>query len=88
MKTINELRANLPIQVVVDFHIQNDPEVKLLESRIHAGELSAIEELEITVAWILENEIESFEGKENFSSAFLRDMKMFVRTKQICALED
>ena len=88
MKTINELKANTPIQVVIDFHIQNDPEVKLLESRINAGELSAIEELEITIAWILENEIENFEGKESFSSAFLRRMKMLVRTKQILAQED
>jgi hypothetical protein len=88
MQTINELRANLPINVVIDFHIENDPEVIALEKRINAGELSAIEELEITVAWILENEIENFEGKESFSSAFLRGMKMFVRTKQICALED
>ena len=88
MKTINELKANMPIQVVIDFHIQNDSEVQLLESRINAGELSAIEELEITIAWILENEIENFEGKESFSSAYLRRMKMLVRTKQICALED
>ena len=88
MQTINELRANLPIQFVVDFHIENDPEVKLLESRIHAGELAAIEELEITVAWILENEIENFPGKETFSSSFLRRMKMLVRTKQILAQED
>ena len=88
MQTINELRANLPINVVIDFHIQNDPEVKLLESRIHAGELAAIEELEITVAWILENEIENFPGKETFSSAFLRRMKMLVRTKQILDQED
>ena len=88
MQTINELRANLPINVVIDFHIENDPEVKLLESRIHAGELSAIEELEITVAWIIENEIENFAGKENFCSTFLKRMKMLVRTKQILAQED
>jgi hypothetical protein len=88
MKTINELKANMPIQVVIDFHIQNNSEVQLLESRINAGELSAIEELEITIAWILENEIENFAGKENFSSSFLRRMKMLVRTKQICAQDN
>ena len=85
MKTINELRADLPLQFVVDFHIQNDPEVQLLESRINAGELSAIEELEITVAWILENEIENFEGKENFSSSFLRRMNWL---RMLLAQED
>ena len=78
MKTINELKANMPIEVVIDYHIQNDPEVKALENRINAGELSAIEELEITVAWILENEIENFEGKESFKSAYLEYMKIIA----------
>ncbi len=85
MKTLKELYNNTPIQVVVDYHIQNDQRVQQLESKIHAGELSAINELEILVAEILNNEIENFEGKEHFESTYLKRIKMLVRTKQILA---
>jgi hypothetical protein len=81
MKTINELYANMPIQAVIDFHIQNDSEVRSLENRIHSGDLYAIEELEILVAWILDYEIENFEGKECFESAYLKRMQMLFSTK-------
>ncbi len=84
MKSIKELHANIPIQIVVDYHIQNDSQIQKLESKIIDGELSAINELEIRVAEIL-NEIENFKGKEHFESAYLKRMKMLVRTKKILA---
>ena len=83
MKTINELYANMPISQVIDFYLQNDSEVRRLEGRIHNGDSSAIEELEICIAWIIENEIEHFEGKEHFESTYLKRMHMLFRTKQI-----
>jgi hypothetical protein len=82
MKSLQELYANTPIQVIVDFYIQNNTEVCLLEGKIHNGDSSAIEELETLVAKILD-EIENFEGKECFESAYLKRMQMLVRTKQI-----
>ena len=85
MKTIKELYTNTPIQIIVDYHIQNDPQIKQLESKINRGELSAINELEIRVVEILNNEIENFEGKEHFESTYLKRIKMLVRTKQILA---
>jgi hypothetical protein len=83
MKSLQELYANTPIQVIVDFYIQNNTEVCLLEGKIHNGDLSAIEELETLVAKIINYEIENFEGKEFFESAYLKRMQMLVRTKQI-----
>jgi hypothetical protein len=85
MKTLNELYTNTPISVVVDFHIQNDPRVQQLESKIHAGELNAIHELENRVAEIVNNEIQNFPDKEHFESGYLKRIKMLVRTKQILA---
>ena len=83
MKTIQELYSNTPIQVIIDFHIQNDSRVKELESKIHSGDLSVIYELGVRVYEIIHSEIEDFEGKESFESSYLKRMVMLVKTKQI-----
>jgi hypothetical protein len=80
--TIKEIYNNTPIQVVLDYYIQNDTQVQELENKIHAGDLSVINELEQRVANIINNEIEEFDSF-NFESSYLKRIKMLVRTKQI-----
>jgi hypothetical protein len=87
MKTIRELYTNVPIQVVVDFHIQSDKKIQELEGKIHAGDLSVINELEQRVADIINNEIEEFDSFD-FESSYLKRIKMLVRTKQILSSRD
>ena len=81
--TIKEIYNNTPIQVVLDYYIQNDIQVQQLEGKIHAGDLSVISELEQRVSDIITNEIEHFDDKEHFESGYLKRIKMLIRTKQI-----
>ncbi len=82
MKTLIELRENLPTKVIIEHFISNHPNVIQLESMIHEGYLNVIHKLEETINSIIQNEID-FEDKDGYESSYLLRMKMLVRTKEI-----